>query len=82
MIKLFDEIPRLGNEQIALRMLQTADYPRFGEMIRDDAVYRYLPTFLFERQYDDLVQMTDALYHACFQAKESLILGIARKADG
>ncbi len=51
-------------------------------MIRDDAVYRYLPTFLFERQYDDLVQMTDALYHACFQAKESLILGIARKADG
>ena len=82
MIKLFDEIPRLEHAQIILRRLQSDDLPSLREMIANDIVYRYLPTFLFEKQYDDLSEMLTALYSTCFAAKESLILGIERKSDG
>lgn len=82
MIKLFDEIPLLENAQIILRKLRKDDLPYLREMIADDAVYRYLPTFLFEKQYNDLSEMLSALYSTCFDDKESLILCIERKSDG
>ena len=81
MKKLFDEIPYLRGEQITLRRLSTSDLPSLREMTADARVYQYLPTFLFEQQYDDLDRMLDELYGQCFAAKESLILAVERNAD-
>ena len=38
------------------------------------AVYRYLPTFLYEKKYEDIRYVIRHLYDECFQ--ESIILGV------
>ena len=38
------------------------------------AVYRYLPTFLFEKKYPDVREVIRRLYDECF--RESIILGV------
>ena len=43
-------------------------------MVDSEAVYRYLPTFLFERKYTDIHEVIRRLYTECFE--ESLILGV------
>ena len=44
--------------------------------MQNQNVYRYLPTFLFEKQYDDIHTVIDKLYDECF--RESIILGVYR----
>lgn len=81
MKKLFDEIPRLEGDRIILRKIDDRDAAALEELTGNPLVYRYLPTFLFEKQYDDAHEMIDRLYHSCYAGKESLILGICLK-DG
>lgn len=80
--KLFDDIPRIEGERVVLRQLTDEDVPALEELVRSDRVYRYLPTYLFERQYDDMHEMIRDLYGKCFPAKESLILGVETRGDG
>ena len=79
MIKLFDEIPRLENENIMIRQLVNADIPALDKMKAEDRVYKFLPTFLFEKQYTDTAEMISDLYGEYFSSKESLILAIEDK---
>lgn len=79
MKKLFDEIPHLENDRILLREVTDADIPALMELIQNKRVYRYLPTFLFEKRYADLHEMLRRLYGECFESRESLILGICLK---
>ena len=72
--KLFSEIPALCGDRVVLKELTSADAPALQEMRDSDAVYRYLPTFLFEQKYDDVQTVIDRLYDECL--RESLILGI------
>lgn len=44
------------------------------ELVESPNVYRYLPTFLYERKYDDISRVIDGLYRECW--KESIILGV------
>ena len=79
MMKLFDEIPTLENERLCIQRLCDADSEDLRAFSHDGSVYRYLPTFLFEQQYEDPHLVLQKLYAECFQAKESLILGIFLK---
>ena len=72
--KLFTEIPYLEGERVVLRALTQADAPGLQEMMDDSRVYRYLPTFLFEKKYADAETVIDRLYNECFQ--DSIILGV------
>ncbi|MBR2669642.1 MAG: GNAT family N-acetyltransferase [Solobacterium sp.] len=81
MKKLFDEIPYLENDTVILKELTVQDLPELKKMIADPEVYRYLPTFLFEAQYEDLEEMLRELYGKCFREKESLILGIYTREE-
>lgn len=74
MKKLFSEIPFLGSEKLILRKIEQADAPGLKELTDSPRVYRYLPTFLFEKKYDDIRYVIDHLYDECF--RESIILGI------
>ena len=71
---LFSEIPYLQGKRIILKALTADDAAALKELVDDDEVYRYLPTFLFEKQYDDVRTVIERLYDECI--KESLILGI------
>ena len=72
--KLFSEIPVLHGDRVVLRGLTAADAPALQELRESDAVYRYLPTFLFEQKYDDAQTVIDRLYDECL--RDSLILGV------
>ena len=68
------EIPYLEGDRIVLRALTRADAPGLQDMMDDARVYRYLPTFLFEKKYADAETVIDRLYDECFQ--DSIILGV------
>jgi len=72
--KLFSEIPHLVGNRIELRKLEPADAEALKELTEDPKVYRYEPTFLFERKYDDMLTVIERLYDECWE--ESIILGI------
>lgn len=73
-IKPFSGIPVLEGVRVTLRGLVPADAPGLAELTGDPAVYRYLPTFLFEQKYPDPKTVIERLYSECLE--ESLILGV------
>ena len=81
-MKLFDEIPYLEGERIILRKIEDGDSDDLRNMTLNPNVYRYLPTFLFEKQCDDVHKTIADLYGELFASKDSLILGICMKSTG
>jgi ribosomal-protein-alanine N-acetyltransferase len=79
MKKLFSEIPYLQSERIVLKGVEDEDAQALIEMTHSQDVYRYLPTFLFEQQFDDIHEMIGQLYKDCFLKEENLILGVYLK---
>ena len=74
--KLFSELPTLTGDGITLRPLHIEDASALKELTEDNEVYRYLPTFLFEKKYENTEEVILRLYDEGL--KESLILGIFR----
>lgn len=74
MKNLFPEIPCLKGERVTLKKITASDASGLSELINNDNVYRYLPTFLFERRYADIDEVIAKLYTECLE--ESLILGV------
>ena len=75
MTGLFDSPPVLNGKTLALRPLVPSDADSLRRLTQQEAVYRYLPTFLFEKKYaaPDVIRR---LYDEGL--KDSLILGIDR----
>lgn len=74
MKKLFSEIPCLQGERVVLRPLTAADADGLAALTGSEEVYRYLPAFLYEKQFDDPKYVIQHLYDECI--KDSLILGV------
>ena len=72
--KLFSELPHKKSERLVLKKLEDADAPDLQTLVESPAVYRYLPTFLFEKKYGDVHEVIRRLYTECF--RESIILGV------
>ena len=72
--KPFSEIPRLEGGRLLLRRITHGDADALAGLARSEAVYRYLPTFLYEQKYPDIHRVIDGLYAECLE--ESLILGV------
>ena len=71
---LFPAPPVITTERLCLRPLTLRDAEDLRKFTREDSVYRYLPTFLFERKYDDPEEVISRLYDECL--KDSLILAV------
>ena len=78
---MFSEIPVLEDDRIRLRKVTDSDAKALEELVNNPRVYRYLPTFLFEKQYKDMHRMIAELYGGLYLNKESLILGICQKGQ-
>ncbi len=76
MTGLFSEPPVLTDGALALRPLTRSDTDGLRKLTQQDAVYRYLPTFLFEKKYD-AGDVIPRLYSEGL--KDSLILGIFKE---
>ena len=72
--KLFPGLPVLKGESVTLRPLTLDDADGLSELTSCEEVYRYLPTFLFEKKYDDAHEVINRLYDECLE--KSLILGV------
>ena len=81
MVKLFDEVPHIAGERISLRRMCDGDAEALQELVSNDNVYRYLPTYLFERQYVDPHEAIRHLYEELFTHKMSLILGVCLNGE-
>ncbi|MBQ1311373.1 MAG: GNAT family N-acetyltransferase [Blautia sp.] len=78
MKELFPEPLVLAGKNICLRPLALADAESLRRLTRQEAVYRYLPTFLFEKKYRDPKDVIVRLYEEGL--KDSLILGIFQES--
>ena len=81
MHQLFEVFPRLESERLLLREWEPGDARTLAEITRNPAVYRYLPTFLFEQSLADPAEVIARARAECFDAKDSILLGICLK-DG
>ena len=79
MKKLFSEIPYIKSGRLVLRKIEETDAVGLAELAHSPNVYRYLPTFLFERKYEDIHRVIRRLYDECY--KESIILGVFREDE-
>lgn len=80
MKKLFSEIPYIKGDGIVLRKITRDDADSLRELTENGNVYRYLPTFLFEKKYESIEYVIDHLYDECF--RESIFLGIYKTDSG
>ena len=71
---LFPAIPCLQSDRLILKEITEEYADDLGKMTESPSVYRYLPTFLFEKKYKDIHKVIRELYRECLE--ESLILGI------
>ena len=74
MRRLFSEMPALRGERVLLKRITQQDADSLQRLVDDEEVYRYLPTFLYEKKYPEIRYVIDHLYDECLE--ESLILGI------
>ena len=72
--ELFPAVPCIRGRHIVLKGLSGDDAPALRKFVDDSRIYRYLPTFLFERKYPDVHTVIDRLYSECLE--DSLILGV------
>ncbi|MBR3182199.1 MAG: GNAT family N-acetyltransferase [Eggerthellaceae bacterium] len=80
--KLFSEIPSIEGERIVIDRVVDADADALRDLIDNPHAQRYLPTYLFEKQCDDVHEVIRMLYEDLFSNKESLILAIRIKETG
>ena len=74
MKRLFPEPPVLAGSRLCLKPLGPENAGDLRKLTGEKAVYRYLPTFLFEQKYAKAEDVIDRLYDEGL--KDSLILGI------
>ena len=80
--KLFGEIPRIEGERVVLDRVVDADADSLRDLIDNPNVQQYLPTYLFEKQYDDAHEAISLLSGDLFANEESLSLAIRDKETG
>ena len=71
---LFPEPPVLAGGRICLKPLSLQDAEDLHRLMGQEEVYRYLPTFLFEKKYAGPEDVISRLYSG--ELTESMILGI------
>jgi len=80
-MELFDEVPYIENARIVLRPIEMSDAEALEKLANSDAVYRFLPTFLYEQKYADKRYAIENMQKECVDTKESILLAVCLK-DG
>lgn len=80
--KLFSEVPSIEGDRVVLDRVVDSDADALRDLVENPLVQRYLPTFLFENQFDDAHEAILQMYGDLFKDKESLILAIRVKETG
>ena len=80
-MNLFDEMPHIEGERIQLREFVDTDADQLDAFTRDERVYRFLPTFLYEQKYDDKHLAIARMRSECFDTHESILMAVSPLDD-
>ena len=80
--KLFASVPRIEGDRIVLDEIVDTDATALRDLIDNQRVQRYLPTYLFEKQFTDVRKAIRLLYGDLFANEESLVLAIRLRETG
>ncbi|MCR5060514.1 MAG: hypothetical protein K6A80_05705 [Saccharofermentans sp.] len=73
MTDLFSRIDHIQGQTLELKRITFDDAEGLRDLVASEIIYRYEPTFLFEKKYSDVNTVIERLYDECI--KDSLILG-------
>ncbi len=76
---LFSRIDNIQGQTLVLKRITFDDAEGLRGLVSSEEVYRYVPTFLFEKKYSDVNTVIERLYDECI--KDSLILGIYSEGE-
>ena len=74
-------MPRIEGAGLVLREFEPDDAGLLESMARSERVYRYLPTFLHELQYDDKRLAIERMRAECFETAASILLAVCTAED-
>ena len=80
--RLFSELPRIEGERIVIEPLRDADADALRELVENERAYRFEPSYLYERQFDDMHEAIAQVYGDVFRNRQSLILAVRWKETG
>ncbi len=78
MNKIFDLFPVLSSERITIKKLEKEDLKLLKKMESNQNVYKYVPTFVPEKETDP-DDFINNKCDACFKSKDEIILGVYLK---
>ena len=78
---LFDKVPRLEGERVILREMAPSDAQALSALASDNKIYRFEPTFLYERKYADPAETIARMRAECFDTKESLLWAVCLRSQ-
>lgn len=70
MKRLFDCFPSMESDRLILREWKESDANGLTDLIRNQQVYRFLPTFLYERSIENTAEMIARSRAECFDTKK------------
>ena len=79
-MRLFEGYPRLSDDVVLLQKMSPDDADALHALATNPKVYKYLPTFLFERKYD-AQEVIKRLDDECLKTNDCVLLGVYLKKD-
>ena len=79
MSALFSKMPFIETEKIIIKKIELKDANDLESLSKNETVYKYLPTFLPERQYIDKEYFITHICDELFLSKKTVLLGIYYK---
>ena len=79
-MRLFEGYPRLSDDVVLLQKMSPDDADALHALATNPKVYKYLPTFLFERKYD-AKEVIKRLDDECLKTNDCVLLGVYLKKD-
>ena len=80
MKELFDSMPVLNSDRISIKKIEEKDLDLLNKMATNKNVYKYVPTFIPEKQNDkDREYFIKTMCNNLFNKKDEIVLGVYLK---
>ncbi|MBQ1471458.1 MAG: GNAT family N-acetyltransferase [Eubacterium sp.] len=81
MKELFAEYPMLESDRVLLRKLRAEDAEALQSFMEEEAVYPYLPKYLYERNYTDAEEVIARVDEECFVPGKAILLAVCLQEE-
>ena len=79
--KLFGSYPYISSSRLLIRKMEPGDAGDIERLTGEEEVYRFLPSFLYEKKYPDKGEVIIRSGKECFDTKDSILLSVVLKDE-